>query len=90
MPSDPADVIQNSLLYRSVSRFLHWTRHSKIARLLGNERILVAILAMVLLGSLFRVLSSSMQAPVKFLSFAMLFVTVVALTWNYTKPLTDK
>lgn len=78
------------MLYRVISQLLHWTKHSTIARLLGNERVLVAILGVGLLGSIFRVLSSSMQAPVKFLSFALLFVVLVVLTWNYTEPLTDE
>lgn len=89
MPSDIADVVRNSLLYWVASKLLVWTKHSTIARLLGDERVLAAIITIGLLGSLFRVLSSSMQAPVKFLSFALLFVTLTALTWNYTEPLTN-
>lgn len=90
MSPDPSDVIENSLLYRATARLLYWTRQSVMERLLRDEGKLIALLCLVLTLSVVRVLLSDMQPPVKFLSFALLFVSLVALTWNYTKPLTDE
>jgi len=87
MPLKSTDVIKHSLLYRSISKLLYWTKQSVTAQLLRDERVLVALFGVVLSVSIFRVLLSNMQAPIKFLSFALLFVSLVAVTWNYTEPL---
>lgn len=85
----PRDVIENSLLFRAVTRFWSLAEHSLVVRLLNDERVLVGGLAVFLLLSLARVLSSGVHVTIQFLSFALLFVILTAVTWNYTKPLTD-
>jgi len=83
------DVIENSLLFRAVAQLLSWAEHSLIVRLLNDERVLVGGLVAFLLVSLARVLSSGVHVTVQFLSFALLFVVLTAVTWNYTKPLSN-
>jgi len=84
------EVVRQSVIYRGAICLWQWSQQSTTARLLGNEQILVGVLILGLLASIVRVLLSQMDAPVKFLSFALLFVGLTALTWNYTKPLANQ
>lgn len=89
MARDVERILEGSVTYRAVSLVRKWWAHSTVERLLDDERVLVAGIGLLLLLSLVRVLTSTMGAPVKFLSFALLFVLVVALTWRYTDPRAD-
>ena len=89
MKPQPRDVIEKSLLFRMAAQLSSWGKHSLIVRLLNNERILVGGLIVFLLFSLARVLSSGIHVTIKFLSLALLFVVLTAVTWNYTEPLSD-
>lgn len=86
----PIDIIRNSKTYAVVQQVQKWAAESTLAKLLNDERVLVGLLGLFVLFSLVRILASSMHVTVKFLSFALLFVVLAALTWNYTKPLTDE
>ena len=83
------EVIERSTTYRAICLLKRWTAGSTVSRLLATEYVLVSVLALFLLLSLVRVLTSTMGAPVKFLSFTLMFVLIVALTWNYTDPTAD-
>lgn len=89
MSAEPVDVIKNSLLYRSLAQVYDWSQGSVIIRLLNDERVLVGGLALFLLVSLLRVLASDIHVAIQFLSFALLFIVLLAITWQYTEPLAD-
>ena len=89
MGAEPADVIKNSLLYRSVATLYRWSQGSVLIRLLNDERVLIGGLALFLIASLLRVLASDVHVAIQFMSFALLFVVLLAITWRYTEPLAD-
>jgi len=86
----PIEIIRGSLLYRVISQLAVWSRESYIVSLLNNQRVLVGLLGAGLVVSLVRILSSGLHVTIQFLSFALLFVLLAAVTWNYTQPLTDE
>lgn len=90
MGLSPVEIIKNSLLYRISAQIIKWAEHSVLVRALNDERVLVGILGAGLLASLVRILSSGLHVTIQFLSFALLFVVLAAVTWNYTEPLTDE
>ena len=89
MGPQPRDVIENSILFRVIAQLWLWGERSLTVRLLNDERVLVGGLTAFLLLSLVRVLSSGVHVTIQFLSFALLFVILTAVTWNYTEPLSD-
>ena len=78
--------VENSTILGMFSTLRRWARHSIASRLLSDERVLQGVLGVVLLVSIVSVLGSSMAAATKFLSFALLFVLIAALTWWLTDP----
>ena len=90
MGPKPVEVIKNSLLYRVSAQIAEWAEESLLVRALNDERVLVGLLGLGLLASLVRILSSGLHVAIQFLSFALLFVVLAAVTWNYTKPLTHE
>ena len=90
MGLSPVEVIKNSLLYRVSAQIVKWAEQSLLVRALNDERVLGGFLALGLLASLVRILSSGLHVTIQFLSFALLFVVLVAVTWNYTEPLTNE
>ena len=90
MGPSPVEIIKNSLLYRVSAQIVDWAERSLVVRALNDERVLVGLLGLGLLASLVRILSSGLHVTIQFLSFALLFVVLVAVTWNYTEPLTDE
>lgn len=82
-------IFENSLLFRAMAQLFSWGKRSFVVRVLNDERVLGGGLIAFLLLSLVRVLSSGTHVTVQFLSFALLFVVLVAVTWNYTEPLSD-
>jgi hypothetical protein len=82
----PAEIIRNSRTYQVVVRIRKWADGSILVRLLADERVLTGLLGLFTLFSLIRILASDMHASIKFLSFALMFVVLTALTWNYTDP----
>lgn len=97
MALSPVKIIKNSLLYRVSVQVAEWAEESLLVRALkllaqalDDERVLVGLLSIGLLASLVRVLSSGVHVTVQFLSFALLFVVLAAVTWNYTEPLTNE
>lgn len=89
MTLQPRDVIESSLLFRIISHIWSWAKQSLTIRLLNDERVLVGGLIIFLLISIVRVLSSSANTTIQFFSFALLFFALTAVTWNYTKPLSN-
>ena len=90
MGLSPVEVIKNSLLYRVSAQLVEWTGQSLLVRALNDERVLGGLPGLGLLASLVRILSSGLHVTIQFLSFALLFVVLVAVTWNYTEPLTNE
>ena len=90
MGSNPVEVIKNSLLYRVSAQVAEWAEESLLVRALNDERVLVGLLSVGLLASIVRILSSGLHVTIQFLSFALLFVVIAAVTWNYTEPLTHE
>ena len=84
------EIIRGSLLYRVLSRLAAWGSESRIVALLNDERVLAGLLGVLLVASLIRILTSGLHVTVQFLSFALLFIVLAALTWNYTEPLADE
>ena len=84
------EIIKNSLLYRVSAQVVEWAEQSLLVRALNDERVLGGLLGLGLLASLVRILSSGLHVTIQFLSFALLFVVLVAVTWNYTEPLTNE
>ena len=84
-----AEIIRNSRTYQVILRIRNWAEGSLVVRLLTDERILSGLLGLITLFSLIRILASDMHASIKFLSFALMFVLLTALTWNYTEPIPD-
>lgn len=85
----PAEIIRNSRTYQVMLRIRKWADVSILVRLLTDERVLIGLLGLFILFSLIRILASDMHASIKFLSFALMFVVLTALTWNYTEPFPD-
>ena len=90
MGPNPVEVIKNSLLYRVSTQVAEWAEKSLLVRALNDERVLVGLLSVGLLASIVRILSSGLRVTIQFLSFALLFVVLTAVTWNYTEPLTHE
>lgn len=90
MELNPVEIIKNSLLYRASAQAVEWAEQSLLVRALNDERLLVGLLGLGLLASLVRILSSGLHVTIQFLSFALLFVVLAAVTWSYTKPLTNE
>ena len=90
MGPSPVEIVKNSLLYRISAQIVEWAEGSLVVRALNDERVLVGLLGLGLLASLVRILSSGLHVTIQFLSFALLFVVLVAVTWNYTEPLTNE
>lgn len=78
--------IKQSKMYQIWAHIQRWVEGSTVRSLLTDERVLLIATGLFLLLSVVRVLSSSMDEPVKFLTFALLFVLVVVLTWDVTDP----
>ena len=89
MGVEPVDVIKKSLLYQSVVTIYRWSQGSMFVRLLNEERVLIGGLALFLIASLLRVLASDIHVVIQFTSFALLFIVLLAITWQYTEPLAD-
>ncbi len=85
----PANIIKKSLLYQSVVTIYRWSQGSILVRLLNDKRVLIGGLVLFLIASLLRVLASDIHVAIQFMSFALLFVVLLAITWQYTDPLTD-
>jgi len=86
MGPDEDTILRKSVTYRMFSLVCRWTKGSSVCRLLGDDRVLVGAVGLFLVVSLVRVLFSTLGAPVKFLSFLLLFIVLTVLTWNYTDP----
>ena len=82
-------IIKNSLLYRVSDRIYRWSGNSVVIKLLDDETILIGLLSLFLVASLLRVLASDIHVAIQFLSFALMFVVLLAITWRYTEPLAD-
>ncbi len=89
MGAEPVVVIKKSLLYQSVVTIYRWSQGSMFVRLLNDERVLIGGLALFLIASLLRVLASDIHVAIQFTSFALLFIVLLAITWQYTEPLAD-
>ena len=90
MEGRPIEIIRGSFIYQALSKLVTWSGESRIVALLNDERVLVGLLGAGLVVSLVRILSSGLHVTVQFLSFALLFVVLAAVTWNYTEPLADE
>ncbi|WP_436932513.1 hypothetical protein [Halosimplex halobium] len=84
----PRDIepFSESATYRVLRTLRRWAEGSVLLSRLGGERALFAALAAVVLLSVVSVFGSNLGAGVKFLSFALVFVSVAALTERYLYP----
>lgn len=82
-------VVRDSQIYRAVARVREWSRHSTAVAIVTSERFQQAVIAVVLLASSVSIFRSDANAAVKFLSFALLFVVTVVVTWSLTDPLAE-
>lgn len=82
-------VVRESMLYRSLARLRKWSRHSRAVAIMTSERFQEAVIAVVLLASSVSIFRSDANAAVKFLSFALLFVLTVVVTWSLTDPFSE-
>lgn len=82
-------VVRESWIYRVTARLRRWARGSTTVALMTDERFQQGAIALVLLASLVSVFRSDADAAVKFLSFALLFVLTVVVTWSLTDPLAE-
>lgn len=89
MTPTPVEILENSLIYRSVIRVRDCAAKSSLVSALSNEDVVAGIAGVFLLFSVVRVLASDVHVTIQFLSFALLFVAITAVTWNYTEPLAD-
>lgn len=85
----PLEIIKKSVLYRASAQIVAWANKSYIISLLNDQRVLVGILGGMLILSLLRILSSGLHVAIQFFSFALLFVVLAAVTWQYTEPFTN-
>jgi hypothetical protein len=67
-------------MYQIGATLWNWTEHSILFSVLQNSKVQQVTIALVLLVSLVNVLGSQMNAAVKFMSFAFLFVVIAAVT----------
>jgi hypothetical protein len=86
----PIDIVRDSKSYQILTRLREWASGSTTLRLLNDERVLAGLLGVFVLFSLIRILASDLHTTVKFLSFALMFVVLAALTWDYTEPVPDE
>lgn len=82
-------VVRGSWIYRVIAKLRRWARGSTAAALVTDERFQQGFIVLVLLTSLVSVFRSDADAAVKFLSFALLFVLTVVVTWSLTDPLAE-
>ncbi|WP_135366152.1 hypothetical protein [Halosimplex halophilum] len=75
-----------SATYRVARTLRRWAEGSVLLSRLDGERALSAALAAVVLVSVASVFRSNLGAGVKFLSFALVFVSVAALTERFLYP----
>lgn len=84
-----AQTFRNSHIYRIGANLWYWSRHSVLVSEFQRSSVQQAIIGLALFASLVNILSSQMNAAVKFLSFAVLFVVTAAFTWSFTDPLPE-
>lgn len=81
------EVVRGSRLHRIGAILKSWGEASVTVRLLLNERVQQLLVTAALLVSVLSVLSSDLNAAVKFLSFVALFVVVAVPCWSLAAPL---
>ena len=86
---DFVTIVRDSWPYRLFATLRRWAKGSFIISLMAKERSQLGFIAIVLLVSLGSVFRSDATAAVKFLSFALLFVLTVVVTWSLTNPLAE-
>lgn len=79
-------VVRESRAYAVVSTLRRWARKSTAVSLVGDERVIQAVVAVALTVSTARVALADLNAAVKFLSFAVLFLLTVVVTSPFTEP----
>ncbi|QLH81403.1 hypothetical protein [Halosimplex pelagicum] len=75
-----------SATYRVVRTLRRWAEGSVLLSRLDGERVLSGALAALVLLSVVSVFRSNLGSGVKFLSFALVFVAVAALTERFLYP----
>lgn len=79
--------VRGSRLYRVGATLKSWGKASVTVTLLTNERFQQLLVATALVVSVVLVLSSDLNAAIKFLSFVTLFVVVAVPLWSLAAPL---
>lgn len=72
-----------SRTYRAVCTLGRWAEGSAILSALDGERVLFGALGVLVLASVVSVFRSNLGAGVQFLSFALAFVCIAALTQRF-------
>lgn len=83
---DVRTVIRHSKLYRLLRKGSDYLSNSILYRILRSSRILGAILFVFVAVSIVRILFSEMSDPVKFLSFAVMFLAIAWLVRDVIRP----
>lgn len=87
MNVDPRTALENSALYRFVRRLYRLARENAVVGFVLDARVQQVTVALVLAASSIVVLSSSLDAAVRFLSFLALFAVTASLVWTAADPL---
>jgi hypothetical protein len=72
--------LRDSRLYRGLCTLQRWAEHSVVVATLGDERVLKALVAVFVVGSVLSVLASNLGAGLKFLSFLLVFAVLGSAT----------
>ena len=82
-------VVRESKVYDIATTLFRWFEASRTGTLLSSPVVIRALLAGFVILSIGSVMLSNMNAAIKFLSFAFLFVLMAFLVWSSTEPLPE-
>lgn len=78
--------IRNSAVYRTLQTLRVYASNSRVVGHLEDERTLAVFLSAFLGVGILRIALSGMDATIRFLSFALLFLVVTWLVWGVVRP----
>lgn len=79
-------IVRESRAYGVVSTLRRWARESTAVSLARSERAIQVVVGVALTVSTARVALADLNAAVKFLSFAVLFLLTVVVASPFTEP----
>lgn len=80
-------VVRDARLYRMVVCWYRGVQESAIVRTFDNPSLQAIALFAIVCLSLIRIFTAGLHVTVRFLSFALVAVVLVVLTWRFTQPL---